>query len=92
MGGQVDYVRAAATSVEGRSIIALPSTTSTGRSRIVAGLDTGTVTTARSEVDLVVTEYGIADLAGRSLSERAAALIAVAHPNHRDTLRQAGRR
>jgi acyl-CoA hydrolase len=55
----------------------------------VAQLDGATVTTARSEVELVVTEYGVADLAGRSLSQRAAALIDVAHPDHRDALRRA---
>jgi acetyl-CoA hydrolase len=89
IGGQVDFVRAAARAPHGRSVIALPSVTGKGRSRIVAQLDGGTVTTARSEVELVVTEYGVADLAGRSLSQRAAALIDVAHPDHRDALRRA---
>jgi acetyl-CoA hydrolase len=89
IGGQVDFVRGAACSAGGRSIIALPSMTSSGRSRIVSQLESGTVTTPRSEVDLVVTEHGVAELQGRTLSERSAALIAIAHPDHRDALERA---
>ena len=71
----------------GRSIIALPSTTPDGKhSRIVASLAGRPVTTARSDADLVVTEYGVADLRGRSFSERAARLAAIAHPDFRDEL------
>lgn len=88
VGGQVDFVRGAARSAHGRSIIALPSTGRHGVSRIVASLDSGVVTTARSDVDLVVTEYGTAELAGATLTERAKRLIAVAHPDHRDELRR----
>ena len=87
IGGQVDFVRGAQASPGGRSIIALPSTTPDGRySRIVASLEGRPVTTARADVDLVITEYGVADLKGRSLAERAARLAAIAHPAFRDAL------
>lgn len=89
IGGQIDFVRAAARSPRGRSIIALPSTTSGGRSRIVHRLDSGTVTTPRSETDVVATEYGVAELQGRTVSERVRALIAIAHPDHRQALARA---
>ena len=85
IGGQPEFLRAAQRSEGGRSIIMLPATAADGReSRIVRRLHGGTVTTARSCVDYVVTEYGVADLRGRSLDERAAALLAVAAPHHRD--------
>ena len=88
VGGQVDFVRGAQVSPGGRSIIALPSTTPDGKhSRIVASLAGRPVTTARSDADLVVTEYGVADLRGRSFSERAARLAAIAHPDFRDELK-----
>jgi acyl-CoA hydrolase len=90
VGGQVDFVRAGVASSGGRSIIALPSTTPDGKhSRIVASLDLRPVTTARSDVDLVVTEYGAADLRGCSLRERAHRLVAIAHPDHREALLRA---
>ena len=89
VGGQVDFVRAGAGSAEGLSVIALPAT-ARGCSRIVAALDGGVVTTARSEVDAVVTEYGVARLRGLTLSRRAAALEAIAHPDHREALRGQG--
>jgi acetyl-CoA hydrolase len=85
VGGQVDFVRAGAGSAEGLSVIALPSS-ARGRSRIVPMLDSGVVTTARSEVDAIVTEYGVARLRGVPLSRRAAALEAIAHPDHRESL------
>ena len=86
-GGQVDFQRAALSSLGGRGIIALPSTTPNGdRSRIVAQLS-GPVTTARSDADTVVTELGIAELRGRTLAERVDAMIAIAHPEHRAALR-----
>src|SRR5690606_24914112 len=89
VGGQVDYVRAASASPGGRSIIALPSTAQNGAvSRIVAQLS-GPVTTARSDVDVIITEYGAADLRGKTLSQRARALIEIAHPAHRETLDRA---
>jgi acetyl-CoA hydrolase len=87
VGGQVDFVRGGSASVGGRSIIALPSTTPDGRhSRIVATLQGHPVTTARSDVDVIVTEYGVAHLRGCSLRERARRLLAIAHPDHREAL------
>lgn len=85
-GGQGDFHRAAFNAPRGRAVIMLPAASRDGRiSRIVPRLD-GPVTTLRSEADFVVTEYGIAELRGRSLAERASALAAVAHPAHRDAL------
>lgn len=87
IGGQVDFVRGGFASQGGRSIIALSSTTPDGKhSRIVASLDGRPVTTTRADVDMVVTEYGAADLRGRSFSERIALMRAIAHPNFRDRL------
>jgi 4-hydroxybutyrate CoA-transferase len=90
VGGQVDFVRGANRSKGGRSIIAMPSTAAKGKaSRIVAALDRGqAVTTPRNEVAYVVTEHGIADLKGRTIRERAEALIAVADPQFQDQLRE----
>jgi acyl-CoA hydrolase len=93
VGGQVDYARAALRAPEGRSILALPSTTRDGkRSRIVARLADGVVTTARSDADTVVTEHGIAELAGLTVAERARALIAIAAPAFRAPLAAASDR
>jgi len=87
VGGQVDFVRAAMASRGGRSIIALPSTAKGGTvSRIVVRLADGVTTTARSDADVVVTEYGIADLRGVPLGVRAERLIAIAHPEFREDL------
>jgi len=87
VGGHADFVRGAQISPGGRSIIALPSTTADGKhSRIVASLEGRPVTTARADVDLVATEYGVADLRGRSISERAACLAELAHPDFREAL------
>jgi 4-hydroxybutyrate CoA-transferase len=89
VGGQMDFVRGAALARDGRAIIALPSTAAGGTvSRIAPtlGLGAGVVTT-RAHVQTVVTEYGVAELFGRSLRERATALIGIAHPDHRDRLR-----
>lgn len=81
VGGQMDFVRAATRAPEGRSIIALPSTSRDRKhSRIVARLVDGVVTTPRADADCVVTEHGIAELKGRTLAERARALIAIADP------------
>lgn len=89
VGGQVDFIRGAALSRGGRSIMALPSLTQNGSaSRIVARLN-GPVTTARSDVDLVVTEHGVAELRGRSVSERMRALIGIADPTQREALASA---
>ncbi len=93
IGGQIDFVRAGVRAPEGRSIIALPSTARGGKlSRIVPKLGDGVVTTARAEVDTIVTEHGIAELQGRSLSERAQALTAIAHPEFRADLERAAER
>jgi acetyl-CoA hydrolase len=90
VGGQVDFVRAGVASAGGRSIIAFPSTTPDGKhSRIVASLGGRPVTTARSDVDWIVTEHGAARLRGCSLRERARRLIDIAHPDHRDALARA---
>ncbi|MEQ8662370.1 MAG: acetyl-CoA hydrolase/transferase C-terminal domain-containing protein [Gammaproteobacteria bacterium] len=88
VGGSLDYIEAAAQSPGGVSIIAMPSTTADGkRSKIVPTLAPGSVvTTPRFCVDCVITEYGIARLRGRSLWQRAEALIAIAHPDFRDAL------
>jgi acyl-CoA hydrolase len=90
LGGQMDFVRAANRAAEGRSIIALPSTSrDRSQSRIVARLGDGVVTTPRAEADRVVTEHGIAELKGRTLAERARALIAIADPAFRAELERA---
>ncbi|MEO6025957.1 MAG: GNAT family N-acetyltransferase [Candidatus Binatia bacterium] len=88
VGGQVDFIRGAARSVGGRSIIALPSTAKSGTiSRIVPALTEGAgVVTTRADVDTIVTEYGIAELKGRTVRERALALISLAHPDFRADL------
>jgi acyl-CoA hydrolase len=94
IGGQMDFMRGAALAPEGRAIIALPSTAVGGtRSRIVAELQPGSgVVTSRGHVQTVVTEYGVAELRGRSLADRARALIAVAHPDFRADLTDSARR
>jgi acyl-CoA hydrolase len=88
VGGQMDFMRGAALAEEGRAIIALPSTAADGKfSRITISLKEGAgVTTTRSHVRTVVTEYGVAELFGQSLRERARRLIAIAHPDFRDEL------
>jgi len=90
IGGQMDFIRGAALSPGGKPIIALPSTTSDGRTpRIVAQLNPGAgVVTTRGHVHWVATEYGAVNLHGLSLRERAEALISIAHPNFRSELRQ----
>ena len=89
IGGQVDFVRGAARSRDGKAIIALPSTAKKGTvSRIVAALAPGTaVTTMRADVDYVVTEHGVAHLRGKGLRERADELLDVADPAFRDQIR-----
>ena len=88
VGGQVDFVRGATMSKGGRSIIAMPSTAKKGLiSRIVPLITEGSaVTTPRNDVNYVVTEYGIAQLKGKTLKERAKALIRIAHPKFRPHL------
>ena len=88
-GGQVDFVRAGARSPGGHAIIALPATAQGGRiSRITVNLS-GPVTTARSDVDVIVTEFGAAELRGQTLSERARRLVRIAHPDFRQELERA---
>lgn len=85
-GGQVDFVRAGARSPGGHALIVLASTAKGGAiSKIVPALS-GPVTTARTEVDVIVTEFGAAELKGRSLAQRAKALVAIAHPDYREML------
>lgn len=88
IGGQVDFIRGAARSEGGKPIIALPSSTKNGTiSRIVTNLKPGAgVVTSRGDVHYVITEYGVAELHGKSIQERAKALINIAHPNFRDEL------
>jgi len=90
VGGQMDFMRGAALASEGRSIIALPSTAAKGTaSRVVSHLREGAgVVTTRAHVRTVVTEWGVAELFGLSLRERAQALISIAHPDFRDDLRR----
>jgi 4-hydroxybutyrate CoA-transferase len=93
VGGQMDFIRGAALSEGGKPIVALPSTTSSGESRIVSYLRPGAgVVTTRAHVHYVVTEHGIADLFGKNLRQRAAALVAIADPRHRDGLAAEARR
>jgi 4-hydroxybutyrate CoA-transferase len=91
IGGQMDFMRGAALSLDGKPIIALPATAANGTvSRIVAALKPGAgVVTTRGHVHWVVTEYGAADLFGKSLRERAESLISIAHPDFRGDLRRA---
>lgn len=90
VGGQMDFMRGAALSEGGKPIIALPSRTASGISRIVSQLKPGAgVVTTRAHVHYVVTEYGIANLFGKNLRQRARALINIAHPDDREGLEKA---
>jgi len=92
VGGQMDFIRGASLSEGGKPIIALPSVTSHGESRIVPFLKKGAgVVTTRAHVHYVVTEYGIANLYGKTMRQRARALIDIAHPDHREELLQQSR-
>ncbi len=88
IGGQLDYVRGAAMCPDGKSILAMPSTAKGGEiSRIVPVFEAGTtVTTTRTDVHYIVTEYGAVNLRGKSLRQRAELLIGIAHPKFRDQL------
>jgi acyl-CoA hydrolase len=87
VGGQMDFVRGASLSPGGKPVIALPSTTRRGDSRIVPVLKEGAgVVTTRAHVHYVVTEYGVANLYGKNLRQRAAAMTEIAHPDHREAL------
>ncbi|MBR09018.1 MAG: 4-hydroxybutyrate CoA-transferase [Rickettsiales bacterium] len=87
VGGQMDFIRGASLSPGGKPIIALTSTTKRGESKISSILKPGAgVVTTRAHVHYIVTEYGVADLYGKNLRERAHALINIAHPDHREHL------
>ncbi len=90
VGGQMDFIRGASLSEEGKPIIALPSTTVHGQSKIVPFLKEGAgVVTTRAHVHYIVTEYGVANLYGKNLRQRAAELVKIAHPDHRESLDRA---
>lgn len=90
IGGQMDFIRGAALSEGGKPIIALPSTTGKGESKIVPYLKQGAgVVTTRGHIHWVVTEYGAVNLFGLNMKQRATALISIAHPNHREWLSEA---
>jgi acyl-CoA hydrolase len=90
IGGQMDFMRGAALSEGGKPIIALPSTTKKGVSRIVPFLKTGAgVVTTRGHVHYVATEYGVVNLYGKNMEQRARLLIGIAHPDHRPSLEKA---
>ena len=90
VGGQMDFIRGASLSEGGKPIIALPSVTSKGISRITPMLNSGAgVVTTRAHVHYVATEWGVADLYARNLRQRARALIEIAHPDHRESLERA---
>jgi len=87
IGGQMDFMRGASLSEDGKPIIALPSLTSKGETRIVSFLKQGAgVVTTRGHVHWVVTEYGMVDLFGKNLKQRGRALISIAHPDYREEL------
>lgn len=90
VGGQMDFIRGASLSEGGKPIIALQSTTSRGESKIVPFLKQGAgVVTTRAHVHYIVTEFGIANLYGKNLRQRAAELVKIAHPDHRESLAKA---
>ncbi|MFD1094263.1 acetyl-CoA hydrolase/transferase family protein [Salegentibacter chungangensis] len=87
VGGQMDFIRGAALSEGGKAIIAMPSVTKNGLSKIVPSLQQGAgVTTTRAHVHYIATEYGVVNLFGKNLEQRAKALISIAHPDHREQL------
>jgi len=90
IGGQMDFIRGASLSEGGKPIIALPSVTSNGASRIVPFLKEGAgVVTTRGHVHWVITEFGIVNLFGKNLKQRGRELISIAHPDHRESLEKA---
>lgn len=90
VGGQMDFIRGASLSKGGKAIIAMPSVTKNGVSKISPFLNEGAgVTTTRAHVHYVATEYGIVDLYGKNLLQRAKALTSIAHPDHRESLEKA---
>jgi len=91
VGGAVDFVRGAHTASGGRSLIALPSTAAGGSITKIVPQLSGPVSTSRSDVDVIITEFGAAEIRGRSLRERARAMIGIAHPDFREQLERAAR-
>lgn len=90
VGGQMDFIRGASLSDGGKAIIAMPSVTKKGVSKITPFLNEGAgVTTTRAHVHYIVTEYGVVNLYGKNLKQRAEALISIAHPDHRENLQKA---
>lgn len=90
VGGQMDFIRGASLSEGGKPILAMPSTTNKGLSKIVPYLKEGAgVTTTRAHVHYIATEYGVVDLYGKKLRDRAKALISIAHPDHQEALERA---
>lgn len=90
VGGQMDFIRGASLSPGGKAIIALPSVTKRGESRIVPYLKQGAgVVTTRAHVHYIITENGIADLYGKTLKQRVAELVKIAHPNHQEAVERA---
>ncbi len=90
VGGQMDFVRGASLSEGGKAIIALPSVTKNGASRIVPFLKQGAgVVSTRSHVQYIITENGIADLYGKTLKQRADQMIKIAHPDHQEWIDKA---
>ncbi len=89
-GGQVDFIYGASLSSGGKAIIAMPSCTRNGESKITPALLSGAgVVTSRAHIHYLVTEYGTVDLYGKSLQERAKLIIGIAHPDHRESLERA---
>ena len=87
VGGQMDFIRGASLSEGGKAIIALPSITNKGVSRIVPFLKPGAgVVTTRAHVQYIITEYGVANLYGKTIKQRVKELVKIAHPNFRETI------
>ena len=90
VGGQMDFIRGASLSDGGKAIIALPSITKRGDSRIVPYLKQGAgVVSTRSHVQYIITENGIADLYGKTLKQRVADMVRIAHPTHQESIERA---
>jgi acyl-CoA hydrolase len=90
VGGQMDFIRGASLSDGGKAIIALPSITKRGESRIVPYLKQGAgVVTTRSHVQYIITENGIANLYGKTLKQRVSEMVKIAHPNHQEAVEKA---
>ena len=90
VGGQMDFMRGAALSPDGKPIIAMASTTRKGLSKIVPTIKTGgSVTTTRAHIHYIATEFGVVNLYGKNLAQRARSLISIAHPEHKESLEMA---